>query len=267
MRILKKTRILAAMLVFASIAVIGCGTKNEQALETDIEVEQSVSENSLEVEEENEFSDLSQELIDNVPKEEDYESFTQKDLFSMSKDEFRAFIYVYCPNYRDVFNISKDKVMEDTDWESLRSLVSYQFFGSLWDVSNVKDNYELAKKIADKYTMTDEEKEKIMDKFVNPSDNADASNEDEDDASEITPEEEIQELEYFEKIIQYATPEEILELVYYSVLEETEEELDFSNITEEEVEELRNGILDEINDVKKELMIKNTSDNISDKVE
>lgn len=141
-----KLRSITAMVVIsAAIAVSGCGDQRSKEINTtDIlntvddsgnlnvlnkEKASKSKANSATTDTGDEFADLSEELLNSVP---DIEKMSQDDLFAMSIDEFRAFIATYSPKYRAVYKIKNDTVMTDEDWESLRHLVSYNMFGSLW---------------------------------------------------------------------------------------------------------------------------------------
>lgn len=160
MRNCKKFHNFAAVAILILLtAVIGCGknienqtesttsTKNEE-YSTEV-LDRTVKENSengsiAEAPEStfdpaHEFDDISGELLSAVP---DLDSLTKKQLEEMTMDEFRAFIKIHCPNYRTVFGIYSDREMTESDWDSLKHLVNYNLFGSLWfDVeAEEKDN-------------------------------------------------------------------------------------------------------------------------------
>jgi len=129
----------AVVLSLITIAVMGCGVENKEELKEEAiilhEEKESVSSNTV-----NEFSDLSQELIEQA---RDPNKLTQEELANMSVDELRAMIHVYAPNYRSSFQIDPDKVMEEKDWESLRHLINYSLFGTLWFESQEVDFEEV----------------------------------------------------------------------------------------------------------------------------
>lgn len=80
-----------------------------------------------------EFSDIPIEVYDTIPHVND---ITQDELFEMDLQQIRAFISVFEPNYREVYIITEDKVMEDEDWEMVRLLLSYQLYGSIRNSSD-----------------------------------------------------------------------------------------------------------------------------------
>lgn len=120
---------MVAVVFATALSLSGCGqakSNEEVSIETvsanQLEVQESVSDNSIP----DDFADLTQEQIDNVlPIEE----ITQEKLYDMSQDEFRAFVYAYCPNFRSVYNVTGE--MTDDLWESLRYVMSYQLFGTV----------------------------------------------------------------------------------------------------------------------------------------
>lgn len=75
-----------------------------------------------------EFADIPVEVYDTIPLIDD---ITQEELFAMDIQQIRAFVSVYEPNYRSVYIITEDKVMEDEDWEAVRTLLSYQLYGTI----------------------------------------------------------------------------------------------------------------------------------------
>lgn len=75
-----------------------------------------------------EFIDIPIEVYDTIPHIND---ITQNELFTMDLQQIRAFVSVFEPNYRDVYSISEDKIMENEDWEMVRLLLSYQLYGSI----------------------------------------------------------------------------------------------------------------------------------------
>lgn len=127
----------AVVMMLLTIAVVGCGKEEgieKKEMTSTTEFEEAVEELSVveEVEEnliDSEFGDIPQEILDSVI---DIEEITEEHLRDMTIDEFKAFIKKYSPNYRTVYNIPSDKVMEDKDWETLKMLVNYNLFGKLW---------------------------------------------------------------------------------------------------------------------------------------
>lgn len=154
MRDKKMFRNITAVALIA-IAVSGCGINNveEQSLNNESDTsgveEQSVKFNSADEFEayidgnismtdsseevtfnpENEFLDLSEELMESVP---DIDTITEEEFAAMDTDQFRAFIATYSPEFRSVYGIESDKIMTDEDWLSLKHLVNYRLFGTLW---------------------------------------------------------------------------------------------------------------------------------------
>lgn len=135
------------MMMITVIAVCGCGNVKKGIEETGTDLSGTVDENgnanvldrdkAARIREEtdagsdpgHEFDDLTEEMLAAVP---DIETMTQEDLFAMSIDEFRAFVAAYCPDYREYYGVREDMVMTDDDWQSLRSLMSYNMFGKMW---------------------------------------------------------------------------------------------------------------------------------------
>ena len=121
---------LIAVVVATALSLSGCGkselanTYEESVSDNQVvqEVQESVQDESIP----SEFAELSKEILENVPPLEDV---TQEQLYDMSLDEFKALIYTYCPNYREVYQINGD--MTDELWESLRYVVSYQLYGTV----------------------------------------------------------------------------------------------------------------------------------------
>lgn len=51
-------------------------------------------------------------------------------LYAMSLEEFKEMVKTNIPNYRNHFKVPEDYVLEDSDWESFREILSIELFGS-----------------------------------------------------------------------------------------------------------------------------------------
>lgn len=77
------------------------------------------------------------------------------DITSLSKDEFvkltweqvKDFVENRLPNYREIYGISSDTVMEQDDWEELKKIIFWQLFDQTYDsyinVGNVSNDVEI----------------------------------------------------------------------------------------------------------------------------
>lgn len=134
------------MVMFMGFSLSGCSTKDTSSV-SEVEKTESISDNHIDthadVQEEIpiEFAELSNEQIAGVPP---LEEVTQEILYNMTLDEFKALIYVYCPNYKEIYGVESE--MTDELWESLRYVISYQLYGtvSYTPDSNKYDEEELA---------------------------------------------------------------------------------------------------------------------------
>lgn len=219
----------AVVVLVTAIAVTGCGTKDEETKKTQIKEETSssavlerntVSGNTSETyvfDPEHEFDDLTEEMLNSVPEVED---LTQDELFKMSVDEFRAFISVRSPDYRNVYGVG-DKEMTDEDWESLRCLISYRLFGELWPSTYVETEAQ------------DGEEESVSENSLFYEENEYYL-----DEEEVT-DEEIDEIkEYLETL----SDEDFISIIEGIYQENYGEPLGLSDFTEEELLEFRNEI-------------------------
>lgn len=136
-----------AIAVISMTAIVaGCGDKSigEENLEVSDPTIVSASNNTLDIigdesdfkqrfgmeysEIAEEFSDIPIEVYNTIPH---IDNITQDELFNMDLQQIRAFISVFEPNYRDVYIITEEKVMEEEDWEMVRLLLSYQLYGTI----------------------------------------------------------------------------------------------------------------------------------------
>ncbi len=109
-----------------TLGLIGCGEKDEvtETLAEDvvniITVEQSTEEKSV------------YEIL-GLPK-------TKEELFKMNLEDFKAAIEANMPGYRSYFKVPDDYVLDDSDWESFREILSIKFFGDAFhEVENEED--------------------------------------------------------------------------------------------------------------------------------
>ena len=178
--IMRKNKMFRALtaVVLIAIAVTGCGVNNNEEnnmevpnipdveypskietpsvqfdsaeeFEAYIDVVSSVSEENG-FDPEKEFDDITQEMLDAVP---DLETITEEEFASLDTNQFRAFIAKYSPEYRAVYGIESNKQMTDEDWLSLKYLVNYRLFGTLWFDVPLED---------DEYVITEDEKQKAI---------------------------------------------------------------------------------------------------------
>lgn len=228
----------AVVVLCTAIAVSGCGTKeNDQVKEENMEVIEetavldrtlkngnSVSGNEIKSDPEHEFDDLTEEQINAAP---DVDSITEDQLANMTTDEFRAFIAKNSPDYRNNFAITEDKIMEDSDWLSLRYLVNYQLFGHLW--FQIDDEQEESSQ------MTEEEQAELI-------------LEEQTDVSDVSKEE----FEEIEALVGGLTDEEFISFLNEIYEESGYEPLELESLSEEELKQFRNDIMDGIEELKKD---------------
>ena len=70
---------------------------------------------------------IPQELLDAaVPASQ----LSKAEFLSMTTDETRAFVATQIPNYRSYFGIEDGYEMTDEKWESAKTILAYQFYGS-----------------------------------------------------------------------------------------------------------------------------------------
>lgn len=86
-----------------------------------------------------EFADIEKEVYDSVPT---INSITIEQLFDLSIDQLRAFVSLYAPDYRALYQIDSDLVMEEEHWNTLRSIISYQLFGTIRNPNKTFGEYE-----------------------------------------------------------------------------------------------------------------------------
>ena len=126
---LNKIKMIMAMVFFTIVVILsGCG-KEEPLNEVVVEKNEEILVENEEFSIEHEFDDLSEEILNNVPN---LDTLTQEQLRDMTIDEFRAFIKVYCPDFRNVYSITSNGEMSKEDWETLKRLVNYNLFNELW---------------------------------------------------------------------------------------------------------------------------------------
>lgn len=58
---------------------------------------------------------------------------TKEELKTLTPAEIKEMIETYLPDYRAVYGIDADRVMEDNDWMQLRDLIYYQLYGEIID--------------------------------------------------------------------------------------------------------------------------------------
>ena len=228
----------AAMVVLSTvIAVSGCGTKKEiqvkeennfveetAVLDRTLKNKNSVSGNNLVSDPEHEFDDLTEEQINAAP---DVDSITESQLANMTTDEFRAFIAKNSPNYRENFVIAEDKIMEDSDWLSLRYLVNYQLFGHLW--------FQIEEESEDSSQMSEEEQAELVLK-------------EQTDVSDISKEE----FEEIATLVNSLTDEEFISFLNEIYEESGYESLGLEYLTKEELKQFRSDIMSGIEELKKD---------------
>lgn len=86
-----------------------------------------------------EFKDIDPSVYDTLPT---ITSLTREQLFDFSIDQLRAFVSLYAPDYRQLYIIDDDLVMEEKEWNTLRSIISYQLFGTLRNPNQTYDEFE-----------------------------------------------------------------------------------------------------------------------------
>lgn len=86
-----------------------------------------------------EFADIKKEVYDTIPT---INAITIEQLFSLSVDQLRAFVSLYAPDYKTMFQIDNDLVMEEEHWNTLRSIISYQLFGTIRDPNKTFGEFE-----------------------------------------------------------------------------------------------------------------------------
>ena len=132
---------------------------------------------------------------------------TQEELFAMSLEDFKAAVESNIPNYRKYFIIDEDRVLTDEDWETIRTLVSLELFGSTRpDVSEETED-----------AASDETETDPNEIYYNP---------DSEYIRSLTDEEFV---EYLAGLQAYLNPEG--------------EVADFSQLTSEQIEQVRNEML------------------------
>lgn len=119
---------LVAVVFATALLLVGCGKEDTPVTEETISENTVRSGGAISAEEilPEEFADLTQEQLDAVPE---LETITQQQLYEMSNAEFRALIYKYCPNYKEIYGITSE--MTEDKWNSFRMVVSYQLFGKI----------------------------------------------------------------------------------------------------------------------------------------
>lgn len=145
-----KNTLLTMTAIAMSVAVFcGCGKSNSNNFTDAVNevtnvVEQTVDQKSNYVDENedgrisaseidfsnipSEFADIDRSTYENLPT---LSTVTIEELYSLSIDEFRAFVSLYAPDYRNLYAIDSTKEMKEKDWNNLRSLIGYELFGSI----------------------------------------------------------------------------------------------------------------------------------------
>lgn len=111
---MKKRFIACALAMGTLLTVTGCGQPEEVVPDTQEIIEVSLSTN------------IKSPL-----------DMTKDELKALSPTEIKEMIEVYLPNYRTVYGIEPDFVMQDNDWMNLRDMIIYQLYGEI--VNSVHD--------------------------------------------------------------------------------------------------------------------------------
>ena len=106
-----------------------CGCSNKEAKEEPTEYAEYTPPDKKEEQPKeivNDWEGVTDELMEEVA---DIEKITEEEFFSMSLNEYKAFVKTYSPNFRDAYRVNHD-IFSPSDWEQLRYIMAYQLFGT-----------------------------------------------------------------------------------------------------------------------------------------
>lgn len=184
-----------------------------------------------------EFSDINIEVYDTIPSLAD---ITKSELFGMSIEQIRAFVSVYEPNYRANYTIGEEKEMEDSDWETVRLLLSYQLFGS------IRYNADEDENSLNESEVVENALEETNDSYYN---SIEYKNELEAEISKIETMENEELLDYLKQV-----------LVEAGYVNEDGSEIDLSGISEEEIVLIKEELIDLLKDKLSHIVIDDSNE-------
>lgn len=130
----RKTKYIAMLLIcIATIfCLVGCNQEEEVPVEPTTEEV---------VEEEITIKDSEEKDVIDIT------SLTKDEFVALTWEQVRDFTEIYLPNYRTIYGISEERVMEQTDWENLKEIMFWQLFGQTYSeytrVGNVYSDIEI----------------------------------------------------------------------------------------------------------------------------
>ena len=75
------------------------------------------------------IEDSSEKISVTIENDKSIMEMTREELKALTAEEVKSIVEEQLPNYREIYIIDEDKVMEDADWLQLRDIIILQLFG------------------------------------------------------------------------------------------------------------------------------------------